>query len=65
MRVIGEREILELVEPRFSSAELAREWYERAPLPGFSEKTAAQLVQNGSGKEVARFIKAVDAGIHA
>jgi hypothetical protein len=65
MRVIGEREILELVEPRFGSAEVAREWYDQAPLPGFGDKTAAQLVHDGRGEDVVNFIKAVDAGIHA
>jgi hypothetical protein len=65
MRVIGECEILELVEPRFGSAELAREWYDQAPLPGFSDKTAAQLVQDGRGEDVVKFIEAVDAGLQA
>lgn len=65
MRVIGEREILTLVEPRFGSAELAREWYDQAALPGFDDKTAAQLVQDGRGEDVVEFIRAVDAGVHA
>jgi hypothetical protein len=56
---------MKLVEPRFGSAELAREWYIGRPLPGFSGKTAAQLVQDGRGEEVVKFVQAVNAGVHA
>jgi hypothetical protein len=65
MNKFGEREMLALVEPRFGTAELAREWYDQVPLPGLSDKTAAQLVKDGRGEDVVEFIRAVDAGVHA
>jgi len=58
-------EILNLVEPRFGFAERARRWFEKEPLPGFSQQTAQQLVQAGRGVEVRRYLAAVDAGIHS
>lgn len=57
--------ILALVEPRIGSAELARHWFEKEPLPGFSGQTAEQLIQAGRTEEVRDFLAAVDAGIHS
>ncbi|PWG01687.1 antitoxin Xre/MbcA/ParS toxin-binding domain-containing protein [Sphingosinicella humi] len=56
--------ILALVEPRFGSVERARHWFEKEPLPGFSGRTAEQLVMAGRTAEVRDLLAAVDAGIH-
>jgi hypothetical protein len=37
-------EIINKVEPRFGSALMAFAWYRSEPLPGFSGRTALQLV---------------------
>ncbi|RWA81792.1 hypothetical protein [Mesorhizobium sp.] len=38
-------EIVNKVEPRFGSALMAYAWYRSEPLPGFSGRTAMQLVR--------------------
>lgn len=58
-------DILAVADPRFAQRELAREWFESEPLPGFGTSTAQQLVDAGRGQEVIDFIAAVDAGIFA
>ncbi|TIQ36254.1 MAG: DUF2384 domain-containing protein [Mesorhizobium sp.] len=58
-------EIVNKVEPRFGSALMAYAWYRSGPLPGFSGRTAMQLVREGRADEVLDFIDAVDAGIYA
>ncbi|WP_224547801.1 antitoxin Xre/MbcA/ParS toxin-binding domain-containing protein [Mesorhizobium sp. CA16] len=58
-------EIVNKVEPRFGSALVAYAWYRSEPLPGFSGRTAMQLVREGRADEVLDFIDAVDAGIYA
>ncbi|CAN5690998.1 MbcA/ParS/Xre antitoxin family protein [soil metagenome] len=58
-------EILNRVEPRFGSALIAYAWYRSEPLAGFGGLTAMQLVQEGRAGEVAGYIDAVDAGLHA
>lgn len=58
-------EIVNKVEPRFGSALMAYAWYRSEPLPGFSGRTAMQLVREGRADEVLDFIDAVDAGIYA
>lgn len=58
-------EVINKVEPRFGSALLAYAWYRSEPLPGFSGRTAMQMVRSGRADEVLDFIDAVDAGIHA
>lgn len=58
-------EIVNKVEPRFGSALMAYAWYRSEPLPGFSGRTAMQLVREGRAGEVLDYIDAVDAGIHA
>lgn len=58
-------EIVNKVEPRFGSALMAYAWYRSEPLPGFSGRTAMQLVREGLADEVLDFIDAVDAGVHA
>ncbi len=58
-------EILNKVQPRFGSALMAYAWYRSQPLPGFSGKTAMQLVREGRADEVLEYIDAVDAGVHA
>ena len=60
-----EADIKALIAPRFATKELAAEWYDTQPVPGFGELTARQLVQQGQGKEVAKFLTAVDMGIFA
>lgn len=59
------RQILASVEPRFESAERARDWFENEALPGFNGLTAKQLVDKGRHAEVLTFLAAVDAGIHS
>ena len=58
-------ERLQVLKPRFEHPELALEWFNTEPLPGFSGATARDLVQSGRGHEVLYYIAAVDAGIHA
>jgi len=58
-------EIVNKVEPRFGSALMAYAWYRSEPLPGFSGRTAMQLVKDGRSDEVLDYIDAVDAGVHA
>jgi uncharacterized protein (DUF2384 family) len=58
-------EILNKVEQRFGSALIAYAWYRSEPLPGFSGRTAMQLVRDGRADDVLDYIDAVDAGIHA
>ncbi|TGQ04923.1 MULTISPECIES: antitoxin Xre/MbcA/ParS toxin-binding domain-containing protein [unclassified Mesorhizobium] len=58
-------EIVNKVESRFGSALMAYAWYRSEPLPGFSGRTAMQLVREGRADEVLDFIDAVDAGVYA
>lgn len=58
-------DILTLIEPRFGSAERARQWFEEEPLSGFSGRTARRLVEAGRVEELRQFLAAVDAGIHS
>jgi hypothetical protein len=58
-------DILALVEPRFGSTERARHWFKTEPLPGFSGRTAQQLVRAGRAAEVREFVAAIDVGIHS
>lgn len=58
-------EVINKVEPRFGSALMAYAWYRSEPLPGFSGRTAMQLVRDGRADEVFDYIDAVDAGVHA
>ncbi|MEE4539761.1 MAG: antitoxin Xre/MbcA/ParS toxin-binding domain-containing protein [Erythrobacter sp.] len=58
-------EVINKVEPRFGSALLAYAWYRSEPLPGFSGRTAMDLVQDNRADDVLTYIDAVDAGIHA
>lgn len=58
-------EILDRLEPRFGSRELAYAWYSAEPISGFDGRTAMQLVQEGRAALVHRHIDAVDAGIHS
>lgn len=60
-----EDDILALLEPRFGSRDLALQWYEAQALPGFSGKTAKQLVELGQASKVAQYVAAVDAGVFA
>lgn len=57
--------ILRRVLPRFDSLDEAVAWYRSEPLPGFSEKTAADLAAQGRAGDVLEYLDAVDAGIHA
>lgn len=59
-----ETEIINKGEPRFGSAMLADAWYRSQPLPGFSGRTAMQLVQEGRAAEVLEYLDALDAGAH-
>jgi hypothetical protein len=59
----SERFILEKLEQRFKSSASARQWYEAAPLPGFSGATSQQLVLAGRASEVLDYIEAVDNGV--
>lgn len=58
-------EIVNKVEPRFGSGLMAYAWHRSEPLPGFSGRTAMQLVREGRADDVLEFIDAVDAGVHA
>jgi len=58
-------EVLNKVEPRFGSALMAYAWYRSEPLPGFSGRTAMQLVRDGQAEDVLDFVDAVDAGVYA
>jgi len=58
-------EVVNKVEPRFGSALMAYAWYRSQPLPGFSGRTAMQLVREGRADDVLEFIDAVDAGVYA
>jgi uncharacterized protein (DUF2384 family) len=58
-------EVLNKAEPRFGSALIAYAWYRSEPLPGFSGRTAMQMVRDGRADEVLDYLDAVDAGIHA
>jgi uncharacterized protein (DUF2384 family) len=58
-------EIVNKVESRFGSALMAYAWYRSEPLPGFSGRTAMQLVREGRADEVLDFVDAVDAGVYA
>jgi uncharacterized protein (DUF2384 family) len=58
-------EVVNKVEPRFGSALMAYAWYRSEPLPGFSGRTAMQLVREGRADDVLEFIDAVDAGIYS
>jgi len=60
-----EDEILKVIEPRFGSPNLARDWFDTEPLPGFRGATARQIVAAGNGQWVLDYIAAVDAGIFA
>ena len=65
MTQVTKADIRALIAPRFATEELAAEWYNTQPVPGFGELTARQLVQQGQGREVAKFLTAVDMGIFA
>ena len=58
-------EVLNKVEPRFGSKLMAYAWYRSEPLPGFDNRTAMQLVQEGKAQQVLEYIDAVDAGVFA
>lgn len=58
-------EVLNKVESRFGSELLAYAWYRSEPLPGFSGRTAMQLVKEGLANDVLDYVDAVDAGVHA
>ena len=58
-------EVVNKVEPRFGSALMAYAWYRSEPLPGFSGRTAMQLVREGRADDVLEFVDAVDAGVYA
>lgn len=58
-------EVLNKVEPRFGSKLMAYAWYRSEPLPGFDNRTAMQIVQEGKAQRVLEYIDAVDAGIFA
>jgi uncharacterized protein (DUF2384 family) len=58
-------EVVNKVEPRFGSALMAYAWYRSEPLPGFSGRTAMQLVREGRADDVLEFIDAVDAGVYS
>jgi len=58
-------EVLNKVEPRFGSSMIAYAWYRSEPLPGFSGRTAMQLVREGRVDDVLDYVDAVDAGVHA
>ncbi|MCR5857111.1 MbcA/ParS/Xre antitoxin family protein [Mesorhizobium sp. J428] len=58
-------EVINKVEPRFGSPLVAYAWYRSQPLPGFSGRTAMQLVREGRVDEVLDYVDAVDAGIYS
>ncbi|HWJ39102.1 MAG TPA: MbcA/ParS/Xre antitoxin family protein [Sphingomicrobium sp.] len=58
-------EIINKIEPRFGSALMAFAWYRSEPLPGFSGRTAMQLVKEGRADDVLEYVDAVDSGVHA
>jgi len=58
-------EVINKVEPRFGSPLVAYAWYRSQPLPGFSGRTAMQLVREGRVEEVLDYVDAVDAGVYS
>ena len=56
--------IIDYVEPRFYSLLSAYVWFQSTPLPGFSSKTAMQLVQDGRSVEIMEYLRAVDFGVY-
>ena len=58
-------EVVNKVEPRFGSAQMAYAWHRSQPLPGFSGQTAMQLLRCGRADHVLGYIDAVDVGVHA
>ena len=65
MTKVTEADIKALIAPLFATKELAAEWYDTQPIPGFGELTARQLVRQGQGREVAKLLTAVDMGFFA
>ena len=61
----GKDEILRALEPKFERPDLALEWFETEPLPGFSFAKARDLVQSSRGQEVLNYVAATEAGLHA
>lgn len=39
-------------------------WFARAPIPGFSGKTASDLLRQGRANELLDYLEAVKAGVH-
>lgn len=58
-------EVLNKIEPRFSSSLMAYAWIRSQPLPGLSGMTPMQLIQDGRAAEVLEYVDAVDAGVYA
>jgi len=57
-------DVLQVIEPRFGSAQLAYAWYRSEPLPGLGGRTAMQLVEEDRAREVLEYLDAVDAGVY-
>jgi hypothetical protein len=64
-RSMSTEEFLKFVEPRFGSEIAARAWFETAPLPGFGDLTAQQLVAAGRVSDVLDLISAIDDGVYS
>jgi len=58
-------DVLQVIEPRFGSAQRAYAWYQLEPLPGLGGRTAMQLVEENRAREVLEYLDAVDAGVYA
>jgi len=57
--------ILSIIEPRFSSADVAYAWFRSEPLTGLSGRSALQLIAEGRAEAVLEYVEAIDAGVHA
>jgi len=56
--------IMKLAESLTSSRVLAREWFEKTAIPGWADKTAQELVQDGKADRVLEYLEASRSGVY-
>ena len=54
-----------MIAPRFATPTAAYAWYCFEPLPGFWDRTAMQLVQEGEEQQILDFLDALDTGVYS
>jgi hypothetical protein len=57
--------VVDRVEDRFATRAEALQWFRNAPLPGWGDATAEQLVAIGKVAQVIETIDAINAGVYA